>query len=492
MSSKKTVFVTGTTGGMGSEVMKELLARNDTFNVVTLVRPSEKNRKLMAPYEKTPELMIVWGDLTHFDDVASCVRNADYVLHCAAITCPEADYHPDDAGRVNYGSAHHIVRAIKEHPNADRIRLVCIGTVAATGDRMPPIHWGRCGDPLKPSMYDYYATTKTAAEREVIESGLKHWVSLRQTGILTFDGGPADAIMYHHPLYACDEWVTARDSGTLLANICEDGVPADFWCRIYNIGGGPRMRTTCYEYLSGIFRLTGIDFREVVEPSWFVTRNFHMQWYEDSNVLEDYFHFQNHTFEDFLRIREQALPPNAKARTGVSTSTIKEKRFLPLAVSKNGPMYWIVNNLVKRINVFFGSKAKWTQIPGWDRFEYTKPSDKPQRLNHGYDETKPQSRLDLNDMKGAAELRGGRCLSTGMDAGDMKTKLMFQCAFGHVFEATPTAVLLGGHWCERCEAPPWNYDAIAKRNPFFAQVWYPLHDKDEDNYCDSRGCEDLL
>ena len=47
------------------------------------------------------------------------------------------------------------------------------GTVAATGDRMPPIHWGRIGDPLKPSIYDFYAVTKIAGERAVLES-LQH------------------------------------------------------------------------------------------------------------------------------------------------------------------------------------------------------------------------------------------------------------------------------------------------------------------------------
>lgn len=67
------------------------------------------------------------------------------------------------------------------------------------GDRMPPVHWGRVGDPIKPSMFDYYAVSKVVAERLVIESSLKYWVSLRQTGII----GRAmaeieDAIMFHN------------------------------------------------------------------------------------------------------------------------------------------------------------------------------------------------------------------------------------------------------------------------------------------------------
>jgi nucleoside-diphosphate-sugar epimerase len=96
MSTKKTVFLTGATGTMGSEGLKELLARKGEFNVVTLVRPSEKNKKLMAEYEKVLELRIVWGDLTTHDDVRECVKDADYVLHTAALISPEADYKPDE------------------------------------------------------------------------------------------------------------------------------------------------------------------------------------------------------------------------------------------------------------------------------------------------------------------------------------------------------------------------------------------------------------
>lgn len=35
-------------------------------------------------------------------------------------------------------------------------------------------------------------------------------------------------------------------------------------------------------------------------------------------------------------------------------------------------------------------------------------------LSHGYDETKPENELDINDMKDAAEFRGGAVLSESM------------------------------------------------------------------------------
>ena len=66
-----------------------------------------------------------------------------------------------------------------------------------------------------------------------------------------------------------------------------------------------------------------------------------------------------------------------------------------------------------------------------------------------------------------------------MKKGDWTTPLEFECAFGHRFKASPRLVLEGGHWCDECERKSWNYGARAKVDPFFAQVWDPLHDPDE-------------
>ena len=100
-------------------------------------------------------------------------------------------------------------------------------------------------------------------------------------------------------------------------------------------------------------------------------------------------------------------------------------------------------------------------------------------IDHGYDESRPEGELALEDVAGAAAFRGGRLLSTRMERGDWGSKLRFRCAFGHEFEASPRLVLEGGHWCPACERTSWNYGARAKVDPFFAQVWDPLHAPDE-------------
>ena len=250
--AKQKVFVTGATGGMGFESLKQMLLDTDKQDIIILARDSEKNHKLLADYKNQPGLTIYWGDLLNKDDVAACVKEADIVLHIAAFVSPAADYYPEKAMKNNYGSTKNIIDCIKEQGRADQVKFVYIGTVAETGDRMPPIHWGRVGDPIKPSMFDYYAVSKVAAERYVIESDLKYWVSLRQTGII----GPAmsevrDAIMFHNCFDNVLEYVSDRDSGRAMRNLCkysaEGTLDDSFWGHIYNIGGGESCRCSCYE-----------------------------------------------------------------------------------------------------------------------------------------------------------------------------------------------------------------------------------------------------
>ncbi|NLY35898.1 MAG: NAD(P)-dependent oxidoreductase, partial [Tissierellia bacterium] len=274
---------------MGREGLSHLVKCSDHLDIVTLVRPTEKNRKMMAPYI---DIEIVWGDITNYEDVKASLEGVDYILHLAALVSPEADGKPELAWRINVGSVENILKAIDEL-GLHQVKLVYIGTVAQTGDRLPPIHWGRVGDPIKPSIFDNYAVTKIAAERKIIESGLEYWVSLRQTGMLhTGLVSTLDGIIFHQPLKNVLEWVTADDSGRLLANICTKELPKEFWRNIYNIGGGESCRKNNYEFTSMILKTIGIeDIEKIFEPNWFAIRNFHGQYFLDSDILNDYLDF---------------------------------------------------------------------------------------------------------------------------------------------------------------------------------------------------------
>lgn len=484
---KKKIFLTGASGSMGSMGLKEIL-KDENNTVVTLVLPTERDRKIMEEYKDNPRVQIYWGDLTNYEDVKTCVQGVDMVLHVGAFVSPEADSHPKKAMQVNYGSTINIINAIKEQPNKDSIKLVYIGTVAETGDRMPPIHWGRIGDPLKPSVHDYYAVSKIAAERAVIESGLKYWVSLRQTGIMSKKMVQIeDGIIFHGGLDNVLEYVSDRDSGILLGNICKD-LPEGFWGHIYNIGGGEACRISFHDMLQDMFKRIGISNLDYIfEGNWFGTRNFHGQYYLDSDKLNDFLHFRNDSLDYYYNLyldQLGSITTLSKALTKlpggeILIGSILKKKFSKLAMSEHGTMNFIKNNRTDFIDPFFISKEHWEKIPKISETQHFNLWDDLTHIDHGYDESKPESELELIDMKGAAKFRGGECLSESMMKGNLSSKLTWKCAFGHKFQASPRLILEGGHWCPYCEQESWNYHEIAKVNPFFAQVWYPLHDKNE-------------
>lgn len=147
---------------------------------------------------------------------------------------------------------------------------------------------------------------------------------------------------------------------------------------------------------------------------------------------------------------------------------------------EHGTKHFIDANMEDHIDAYWGSRKKWEALPDKaSEMDHFTDWDKVIPIDHGYDESKPEEALTLEDMKGAAKFRGGECLSDEMTQGDWQSKLAFRCAFGHTFKASPRLVLEGGHWCPECERKSWNYGARAKVDPFFAQVWNPLHDPDE-------------
>ena len=169
--------------------------------------------------------------------------------------------------------------------------------------------------------------------------------------------------------------------------------------------------------------------------------------------------------------------------------SIKNGMMKKMVSGRDGTMCWIDENNEGRITAFWGSRQKWESIPDWD-IDMPDSDVEGHLLDHGYDESIPVDNLSLDDMKKAAEFRGGNCLSSQFLG--MSGKLTWKCAFGHEFKASPTLVLKAGHWCPECLAPPWDYDRSAKKNPFLAQVYYVNHDKDESCYYDEKCYKDIL
>ena len=159
------VLLTGAAGGMGLESLKQMAEDKGSYQIVVLDLDNARCRERLRPYEGNSRIKTLFGDLRDGAFVESAVKGCDLILHVAAFVSPAADYYPKKAMEVNFGGTRNLIEAIKRLRQNDTTRFVYIGTVAETGDRMPPIHWGRVGDPIKPSMFDYYAVSKIAAER---------------------------------------------------------------------------------------------------------------------------------------------------------------------------------------------------------------------------------------------------------------------------------------------------------------------------------------
>ncbi|MBQ3579637.1 MAG: NAD(P)-dependent oxidoreductase [Bacteroidales bacterium] len=470
---KKRIFLTGATGTMGWAGLHELLKYPEQYDVTILARPSKKNHKKLKPFED--KIHVVWGDLVNYDDVLKGVTGADYVLHVGGMVSPKADYYPEKTLRVNVKAAENIVKAVLAQPNRDDIRVVYIGSVAETSDRNEPLHWGRCGDPVFASNFDYYAVSKIAAERIFADSGIRHWVSLRQSGILY----PAilknfDPIMFHVPIRGVLEWATVEDSGRLLERVCRDNVPDSFWNSFYNISSGPQYRMTNYDFETRVLKAVHCPRPEkIFNANWFVLKNFHGHYYLDADKLEEILHFRaNIPLDDYFKQLGAGLPKIFHMAKIVPPVIIKAALCMLAHKKTYGTQYWIRHNDTARISAYYGSLEQWRAIPNWSEWDLSKPvdADKAVQIQHGYDEAKPLSQLTLAELQAAAAFRGGRLLSDSY-SGDPSQMLEWECHDGHRFKASPKLVLEGGHWCSECLSDHWdNFSHVAQHNPFFAQV----------------------
>ena len=505
---KKIIFLTGGTGTMGFAGMQELLRYPERYDVRVLARPSQKNKSLLEPIlAQYPALSVIWGDLTRYEDVMRGVQDADVVLHVGGMVSPAADYRPRATYKTNISAAENVRNAVLAQPEDRQPKVVYIGSVAQMGDRREPLHWGRTGDPICVSAYDHYGLTKVMAERIITGSPIKRWVSLRQSGILY----PAilknyDPITFHVPIRGVLEWATVEDSGRLLEGVCRDEVPDTFWNNYSNIGSGEQYRLSNYEFECLLLEAIGCPKPEqIFDTRWFTTRNFHGMWYLDSDKLNDLIPFRANipVKEYFARMAESPSVPKGIRIARVTRAAKLVPHIVKLAMramaysKEHGTQWWIKNNVTQRIHAYYGSLEAYKQIPDWRHMDLSHNSREAVVLDHGYDESKPMEELTMKDLQQAAAFRGGKLLSTGkqVTAEGLKlwdTPLTWQSASGEQFEATPRLILLGGHWAPGdmpfpyrniSDTPerPWHWDEVAKHNPFFAQIWTPLHDANEDN-----------
>lgn len=495
------IAMTGVSGNMGREALKQALELKEVDRVRVLLSPKKKNnrlaRRLYSKYQNRIE--VVRGSVA---DAAACrmlVKDTDYVVHMAAVIPPASDASAKRSFESNAMGTVTLVNAVKELHRQPK--LIHISTVALYGNRNELHPWGRVGDPLLVSPFDAYAMHKLYGERCVLEAELSCWVVLRQTAMLhpnMMNDNVSDGLMFHTALNAPLEWVSSRDSGYLIKRILERDARGEingFWKKIYNIGAGERCRETGYDTFNDGFSIIGGTTEKFFKPDWFASRNFHGLWFADGDELQKLFSYQR---DDVHAYWQEIARTHKIFGLGkiVPAKLIHLCLFRRLLKHPNSPRSWIRRGDRARVQAYFGGEEGVKALPGdWkdvklmakgDFGDYDKlrnaeyARERGLLLEHGYDESIPQEEWSEKELGDAAAFRGGQYLQ-GF-AGDAYAKAQWRCGRGHEFTATPYTVLRGGHWCPVCCQPsPWEFDALAKEIPFFAQVWYDSHGKDE-NY----------
>lgn len=474
------VFLTGATGVMGMAGLKALLDteyNGAKLSVCVLARQSKKNRRKLAPFENKG-VEVIWGDLLDDAAVGRGVDRADIVLHVGGMVSPLADWYPEKTLKVNVGAMRNVIKAaVAKQERGEDIKVVYIGSVSQYGFRPDGVHWGRVGDPLNVATFDMYALSKIESEKMLSESGLKWWVSLRQTGILYPDilKKGSDPISFHVPMKGCLEWVTQEDSGRLLAAVCNPDLPESFWKNYYNIGGGCSYRLTNYDFVKSTLLAVGCPpLSKVFDRNWFATKNFHGIWYEDSDRLEELLHYRGRTtYTEYMESMRKNLPSYFRLAPLAPAFLIKAA-MRSVAMKKGlGPLRWIADNDKLRIAAAWGGEEEYRKICGWDELEQWHADSHARSLDHGYDESRRLEDLAIGEIRSAAAFRGGECLGDSY-SGDPDEKMEWRCSEGHRFKLTVRSVLRGGHWCPDClvriSEDPYELKRLGERSKYLHQI----------------------
>ncbi len=494
------IAMTGVSGNMGREALAQTMELESAEFVRILLTDKKKNDRLARKLKKKygARIGIVRGTVADANVCKTLVEGMDYVIHMAAVIPPASDASPARSEECNRRGAETLVCAVKAA--VPQPKYVHISTVALYGNRNEKHPFGRVGDPLLVSPFDHYAMDKLYGERSVLDAGLDCWVVLRQTAMLhpnMLNDNISDGLMFHTALNAPLEWVSSRDSGYLIKRILErDGkgeVPG-FWKKIYNIGAGFKGMETGYDTFNDGFAMIGGSAEKFFKPHWLASRNFHGLWFADGNELEELFGYQRdgvHEYWKWIASQHKVFALGKLVPKGLIDLFL----FRRLRNHPNSPYRWVKNGDIPRVTATFGSLAEaealshdWKDyrlIAKGDFGDYDAMRDVKNAalLSHGYDESLPMEDWTVQTMRDAASFRGGELVSE--EIGDPYTKILWKCHDGHTFEASPYTILRGGHWCPVCCQPtPWDFDRLAKNNPFFAQVWYDSHEQNEDRVYD--------
>lgn len=341
MANRKNILLTGGTGAVGLEVLKQLHGSNRLDGVSVLVRDSKHTRKVLKPFGS--KIKIFYGDITKPDTLIEACKNQDYCIHLAAIIPPLSEDNKPLGRNVNTEGTRNVVQALENNsPNAF---LLYSSSIVVYGDRLktPEI---RTTDSLETEHNDNYGLSKIDAEAIIRDSKLK-WSIFRLTAIMGIGNHKVSGIMFDVPLETKMEIATVRDTARAFINSIDHS--AELKARTFNLGGGENCRLTYLDFLTRAFRAFGMG--KINFPDFaFARQNFHCGHYMDGDDLEAIIQFRSDNIESYFKRFDASIPKIQRIFTLPFCGIIKYfllKLSVPYKAYKTGDK--------EKINFFFGN-----------------------------------------------------------------------------------------------------------------------------------------
>lgn len=339
------VLLTGSSGTVGSEVLKQLCEIPE-LDITVFDKNTKASKKVFSSVKCN--IKVVYGDISSKEDVFKVCCNKDIIIHLAGIIPPLADKCPNLARNVNVLGTKNIIEGIEElSPNAF---LIYSSSISVYGDRNHN-PWINVNDNLNPSGRDEYAKTKIEAESLITKSKIK-WTIFRLTAIMGVSNHKSSSIMFHMPLDTKMEICTPADTARAFVNAINN--QSKLVNNIFNLGGGPSCRIIYEDFLSRSFNIFGLGKLNFSKNS-FANKNFHCGYYEDGDILNNILDFRKNSIEDYFNEVKKSINIFKKIFTILLRKIIKhnlQKQSEPLN-SKN-------KNIIEEIKYYF----KNTEDPG--------------------------------------------------------------------------------------------------------------------------------
>lgn len=342
MKMRKKVLLTGASGTVGQEALKQLYELKDKFRITVFDVKSTHSKKVFKPFKK--EVNIFYGSITNKDDLKKACIDQDIVIHLAAIIPPLADDNPELAKQVNIIGTQTLIRLLEQH-SPDAFFLYS-SSISIYGDRLnnPFIS---VGDPLKPSKGDEYGKTKVVAE-EIVQNSKLDWSIFRLCAIM--GGHKISKLMFHQPLKTSLEIATPTDTARAFVHAIDK--QDQLSKKIFNLGGGEECRMLYDDFLSRSFKIFGLG-RFDFPAKAFAEKNFHCGYYEDGDDLESIVNFRRDTLASYFEKEKSKVSPIVKMFTCMFQRPIK--KFLQ---KKSEPLIAHATQDKNMMNHYFANEEK--------------------------------------------------------------------------------------------------------------------------------------